>query len=84
METTRSTEKNVERATTGAHEAVDRVAQTATAYAARFGEKAEEWLEMKDNWVEGAREYVREHPVAALGIAAAAGYVLSMLMRSRD
>ena len=31
METTRSTEKNVERATTGAHEAVDRVAQTATA-----------------------------------------------------
>ena len=84
METTRSTEKNVERATTGAPEAVDRVAQTATAYAERFGEKAEEWLEMKDNWVEGAREYVREHPVAALGIAAAAGYILSMLMRSRD
>jgi ElaB/YqjD/DUF883 family membrane-anchored ribosome-binding protein len=27
---------------------------------------------------------VREHPVAALGIAAAAGYILSMLMRSRD
>lgn len=84
METTRSTEKHVERATTGAHDAVDRVAQTATAYAERFGEKAEEWLEMKDNWVEGAREYVREHPVAALGIAAAAGYILSMLMRSRD
>lgn len=84
METTRSTEKNVERATSGAHEAVDRVAQTATAYAERFGEKAEEWLELKDNWVEGAREYVREHPVAALGIAAAAGYILSMLMRSRD
>jgi ElaB/YqjD/DUF883 family membrane-anchored ribosome-binding protein len=67
-----------------AHETIDRVAETATAYAERFGEKAEEWLEMKDNWVEGAREYVREHPIAALGIAAAAGYVLSMLMRSRD
>jgi ElaB/YqjD/DUF883 family membrane-anchored ribosome-binding protein len=39
---------------------------------------------MKDNWVEGAREYVREHPIAALGMAAAAGYVLSMLMRGRD
>ena len=51
--------------------------------AERFGEKAEEWLEMKDSWVEGTREYVREHPVAALGIAVAAGYVLSMLMRSR-
>ena len=67
-----------------AHEAVDRVAQTASAYAERFGEKAEELLEMKDDWVEGAREYVREHPVAALGIAVAAGYILSMLMRSRD
>ena len=33
--------------------------------------------------VEGAREYVREHPIAALGMALAAGYVLSMIMRSR-
>ena len=79
-----STDKTIDRASTSAHEAVDRVTQTATAYAERFGEKAEEWLEMKDNWVEGAREYVREHPIAALGIAAAAGYILSMLMRSRD
>ena len=79
-----STDRTLDRASTTAHETVDRVAQTASAYAERFGEKAEEWLEMKDNWVEGAREYVREHPVAALGIAAAAGYILSMLMRSRD
>jgi ElaB/YqjD/DUF883 family membrane-anchored ribosome-binding protein len=78
------TGENIDRAGSTAHEAVDRVTQTATAYAERFGEKAEEWLEMKDTWVEGAREYVREHPIAALGIAAAAGYVLSMLMRSRD
>ena len=72
-----NTERTLDRASSTAHETVDRVAQTASAY-------AEEWLEMKDNWVEGAREYVREHPVAALGIAAAAGYILSMLMRSRD
>jgi ElaB/YqjD/DUF883 family membrane-anchored ribosome-binding protein len=79
-----ATGENIERASSSAHQAVDRVAEAASAYAERFGEKAEEWLEMKDNWVEGAREYVREHPIAALGIAAAAGYVLSMLMRSRD
>ena len=79
-----STEHNIDRASGTAHEAVDRIAQTASAYAERFGEKAEEWLEMKDNWVEGAREYVREHPVAALGVAVAAGYILSMIMRSRD
>lgn len=77
-------EQNIERVSSTAHETVDRVAQTAAAYAERFGEKAEELLELKDNWVEGAREYVREHPIAALGIAVAAGYVLSMIMRSRD
>jgi ElaB/YqjD/DUF883 family membrane-anchored ribosome-binding protein len=74
----------IERVGESAHQAVDRVADTAAAYAERFNEKAEEWLEMKDNWVEGAREYVREHPIAALGMAVAAGYILSMLMRSRD
>ena len=74
----------IERVSTTAHDAVDRVAQTASDYAERFGEQAEALMEMKDNWVEGARDYVREHPIAALGIAAAAGYVLSMLMRSRD
>jgi len=82
---TRSTGTDqIERASSTAHDTIDRVAQTASAYAERFGEKAEEWLEMKDNWVEGAREYVREHPIAALGIAVGVGYVLSMLMRSRD
>jgi ElaB/YqjD/DUF883 family membrane-anchored ribosome-binding protein len=65
-------------------EGIQRVTETATQYAEQFGEKADEWLQMKDDWVEGAREYVREHPIAALGMAAAAGYVLSMLMRSRD
>jgi len=79
-----NTDKTIERASSGAHDAIDRATQTASAYAERFGEKAEEWLEMKDTWVEGTREYVREHPVAALGIAVAAGYVLSMLMRSRS
>ena len=79
-----STDKTIDRASSTAHDTVDRVAQTATAYAERFGEKADEWLEMKDTWVEGTREYVREHPIAALGIAIAAGYVLSMLMRSRS
>ncbi len=85
METTRSnTDKNIDRLSGSAHQAVDRAAATASSVAEHFGEKAEELLEMKDDWVAGAREYVREHPVAALGIAVAAGYILSMLMRSRD
>lgn len=79
----RSTD-TIERASSGMHDTIDRVSQTASAYAERFGEQADALMQMKDDWVEGAREYVREHPIAALGIAVGVGYVLSMLMRSRD
>ncbi len=76
--------KSVDRLSDSAHRAVDSAAETATSMYDRFGEKADELMQMKQDWVEGAREYVREHPVAALGIAAAAGYLLSVFMRSRD
>lgn len=75
--------QNVDRVSEAAHEYVDRAASVASNAAERIGEKADEWMEMKDNWVEGARDYVRDHPFAALGIAAAAGYLLSVLMRSK-
>ena len=77
------TTKQIERAGDTAHQYVDRAASAASNAAERFGEKADEWMELKDNWVEGARDYVKDHPFAALGIAAAAGYLLSILMRSK-
>ena len=78
------TQKHIERVSDGAHRVVDEAANRAGAIADRFGEKADELLEMKEDWLEATRGYVREHPVAALGIAVAAGYVLSALMRGRD
>jgi ElaB/YqjD/DUF883 family membrane-anchored ribosome-binding protein len=79
----RNMDRNIERVSQGAHQAVDRAASAAASMASRVGEKGEEWMEMKDNWVEGARDYVREHPIAALGIAVAAGYLFSMISRGR-
>jgi ElaB/YqjD/DUF883 family membrane-anchored ribosome-binding protein len=81
--TTRSTERSIDRLSSGAHQAVDRAASVASSMADRVGQKGEELMEMKDNWVEGAAEYVREHPIAALGIAAAAGYLFSVITRWR-
>lgn len=85
-----TTDRNIERASQAAHGAVDRAAGAASAAAGRLGEKAEalagkrdELLDLKDDWVEGAREYVREHPFAAVGIAVAAGYLVSMMMRGK-
>lgn len=75
------TQKHIERASDTAHRVVDQAAERAGAIRERVGEKADALLEMKEDWVESARGYVREHPVAALGMALAAGYVLSALMR---
>lgn len=81
---TRNAQQTVDRLSQSAHQAVDRAAQTAASYAERFGEKGEEWMQMPQDWMETAREYVRENPLQAIGMAAAAGYLLSILMRSRD
>ena len=61
--------------------AVDRAASAASAYAERFGDKGEELMQMPQDWLETAREYVRDNPLQAIGMAAAAGYLLSILMR---
>jgi len=71
-----------------AHEAVDRAAEAAGRVAERVGEQIEGLQERRDNlmelpetWLEGARDYVKEKPFQALGIALAAGFILSMMMR---
>ena len=71
----------VDKIATGAHQAVDRIASAAASAATQFGEKGDEMLETKDRLVESAREYVRNNPMAALGIALAAGFVISRIMR---
>jgi ElaB/YqjD/DUF883 family membrane-anchored ribosome-binding protein len=80
METTAS-KQQVDRLSQSAHQTVDRAAQAASSVADRVSEKYEELYAMQEDWVEAGREYVKEHPVAAIGMALAAGYLLSMLMR---
>ncbi|TMH29831.1 MAG: hypothetical protein E6H63_06100 [Betaproteobacteria bacterium] len=57
--------------------------QLASDYAERMSAKGEEWMAMPQDWMETARDYVREKPFQALGIALAAGYLLH-LITSRD
>ena len=84
METTkRQNEDNVDRMSQTAHKAVDRAASVAGDYAERLSAKGEQLMAMQEDWLETAREYVREKPLQALGIALAAGYLLHILT-SRD
>jgi ElaB/YqjD/DUF883 family membrane-anchored ribosome-binding protein len=79
--TTRNPQQTVDRLSQSAHQAVDRAAGAAAAYAERFGEKGDELMQLPQDWLETAREYVRENPMQAVGMAVAAGYLLSILMR---
>ena len=71
----------VDKIASGAHQAVDRIASAATSAASQFGVKGDEMLQAKDRMMESTREYVRDNPMAAIGIALAAGFILSRIMR---
>jgi ElaB/YqjD/DUF883 family membrane-anchored ribosome-binding protein len=62
-----------------AHQTVDQAADAASTAADRMSARGEEWIAMRDEWMDATRGYVREHPLAALGMALAAGYLLSRL-----
>ena len=86
----RNLDRNIDRASQGAHNAVDRASAAASSVAERLGEqvdtlaeKRDELMELPETLLEDARDYVRDHPIAAVGIALAAGYLLSMIMRSK-
>jgi len=80
-ETKRSAETNVDRLAQSAHEAVDKTASVASSYADRFSTKGEQLMQMQEDWMTTARDYVRDNPLQALGIALAAGYLLHMITR---
>jgi len=73
----------VDRITSGAHQAVDKIASAAGQAAETLGVKGEQLKNAQAQAMEQARIYVRENPLAALGIAVAAGYLLSRLLRFR-
>lgn len=73
----------VERAAAGAHDAVDFAADAAGAAAKAVDKKGAQLVKLHGRYMESARERVRENPLTALGIAAAAGAVVSLLIGRR-
>lgn len=82
----------VDRAAQSAHDAIDRVAakagpaleslQSAASTAAQsLQDKAATFGEMEEAWIESARKTVREHPLATVAVAVAAGILISRITR---
>lgn len=76
---TSSQKQQIDRLAESAHGAIDRATETAAQMAERLGAKSEELLAMKDDYLESTREYVKENPFVALGIALAAGYLFGKI-----
>jgi ElaB/YqjD/DUF883 family membrane-anchored ribosome-binding protein len=70
----------IDRVSATAHDAVERAAGAATVAADRLGSKSRALLAAREEWMDATRTYVREHPLQALGIALAAGYLLSRIV----
>lgn len=66
-----------------AQQTVERFTHAATDVASRLGEKTHELWDAQGPAIEKARTYMREHPVATIGIAVAVGLVLSRLLTRR-
>lgn len=76
-------QSSISRMSDTAHQAVNRASEVAQQTADRLTARGEEWMSSGNEWMESTRVYVRDHPMAAVGMAIAAGYLLSRIL-SRD
>lgn len=75
----------VDRVASSAHDAVENLSGMASQAAETLEQKAGEYKEMQAKFMESCTTYVQTHPMAAMGIAIAAGFLLSkMLSGSSD
>lgn len=78
----RASEKLGQLSDTAQH-TMERFTQAASQAASRLGERGEELWALQGKATETARTYMREHPLATVGIAVAVGLVLSRLLTRR-
>jgi ElaB/YqjD/DUF883 family membrane-anchored ribosome-binding protein len=64
-----------------AHQTMGRVSELASQTASRLSDRGRDLMESR--YAESARSYVRQHPIAAIGIAIAVGLLISKLTSRR-
>lgn len=75
--------ETIEKASNFAHEAVDKIASATSQAVEAVDEKGEQLKNAEQRLMKNCQVYIRENPVTSLGIAVAAGFLLSRLLSSR-
>lgn len=73
--------QGIDKVTDAAHQTVDKIASAATPAADWVNENARKLKQVEQQLVSDASNYVRQHPLAAVGIAVVAGMIISKLMQ---
>lgn len=71
----------IERAAQAVHQTVDKVAEAAGPAAEWINQNADQLRQKQDELLENCRSYIRNRPLATVGIAIAAGYLIGRLGR---
>lgn len=74
----------VDHLTSGAHHAADAITRTASQVAKTLDARGGQLMEAQSRLTERCSNLVREKPIRTLGIAVAAGFVMSWLLSKRS
>ncbi|MGZ8173825.1 MULTISPECIES: DUF883 family protein [Methylobacter] len=75
--------ETIDKASHSAHETVDKITNATNQAADVLGEKGEQLINAEQQLMKNCCGYVRENPVTSLGIAVAAGFLLSRVLSGR-
>jgi len=75
--------KTIDKASRSAHEAYDKIANATVNAAEALGEKGEQLQKAEQQLIKSCRGYISGNPIMSVGIAVAAGFVLSRLLSRR-
>lgn len=71
--------ETIDKLSSAAEEAAEKIASVTSQATEVLGEKGEQLKELEEQLMEDARDYIREHPITSMGIALAAGFMLSQI-----
>ena len=75
--------KTIDKASRSAHEAYDKITNATSNAAEALGEKGEQLQKAEQQLMKNCRGYISDNPITSVGIAVAAGFLLSRLLSRR-
>lgn len=75
--------ETIDKASNSAHEVVDKIASATSQAAEALGEKGDQLKNAEQQMMNQCRGYIHDNPITSMGIAVAAGFLLSRLLSGR-